>query len=226
MKQVTQAMKFAVLGLATVGLTSTVLAQAKTAGTQPAPGSATPATKAAVTTVLPSVRDFAMDVSDGILTVDGMVGKAHMNYHVHDGFLYFTIPGVGTAIVAQTRFMNAAPQKNAFHGSTLTFNANGHTVELSNANPLVGAKDAEAWVSVDPLYGANKRYPMMGFGSQKERPYAWPGSEVAKQVDPAAPPLPKALQPKPATASTYSVVVPASMLDAPAGKGGKSGKKN
>ncbi len=158
------------------------------------------------------VRAFATDVHSGILTVDGLVGKAQLNYHIHEQYMYFTIPGVGTAIVSQTRFMNSLPQKGAFHGNTLTFQANGHTVELSNDNPLVAGKSADAWVAIDPLYGAGIAFPMMGYGDSLSRPYAWPGSKTETTTSNAyasAPPLPKALRPKPEIASSYSVTVPA-----------------
>ena len=158
-------------------------------------------------------RAFSTAVHSGILTVDGMVGKAQLNYDINNQqYLYFTVPGVGTAIVSQTRFMNALPQKGAFHGNALTFDANGHTVELTSANTLVGGKASEAWVAIDPLYGAEIRFPRMGFGDSLARPYAWPGSKPEKSDVNAfvtAPPLPKALRPKPEITSSYSVTVPA-----------------
>jgi hypothetical protein len=184
---------------------------------KPVPSAATPAS-------MPPVHEFSTSIRNGILSVDGMVGKAGMNYDVHQGFLYFTIPGVGTAIVAQTRFMNAAPQKDAFHGNELSINVNGHMVELTNSGPLVtGSKTAEAWVAIDPLYGANIRFPEMGFGNTQQRPYVWPGSKtVQARVDPHAlvvpPPLPKSVLPKPEIASSYSVTVPGT--EAPAAKSG------
>jgi len=180
------------------------------------PSATTASIKPAVVTTKPvamvQVKDFSTDVRDGILTVDGMVGKAGLNYNIHQGFMYFTIPGVGTAIVAQNRFPNALPQKNAFHGNTLTFAANGHTVELTSANPLVSGKQ-EAWVNIDPLYGANIRFPQMGFGQSLSRPYVWPGSKTFKEKANAnalvtPPPLPPSVRPKPEIASSYTVVVP------------------
>ena len=169
---------------------------------------------------IPPVRAFAVSVRDGILTVDGMVGKAGMNYNIHSGFLYFTIPGVGTAIVAQTRFMNAAPQQDAFKGNELTIHMQGHTVELTNSGPLVaaGKGGSEAWVAFDPLYGANIRFPEMGFGDSTQRPYAWPGSKaLPKKADANAlvtpPPLPKSVQPKPEIASSYTVTIPPPVPD-------------
>jgi len=162
---------------------------------------------------IPPVHPFQIDVREGILTVDGMVGKAQLNYHVGQSFLYFTVPGVGTAIVAQNRFMNALPQKGAFHGNTLTVQVNGHTVELTSASPLASKSGSEAWVAIDPLYGAGKVFPEMGFGDTIQRPYAWPGAKPEKTDANAvvqAPPLPESLRAKPEVASSYSVTVPAS----------------
>jgi len=165
---------------------------------------------------LPPVRDYKMAVRDGILTVDGMVGKAQLNYDVNQAYLYFTVPGVGTAIVAQTHFMNSAPQKNAFHGNTLTINVNGHTVELSSNGPLVPGKTAEAWVAIDPLFGADITFPQMGFGNTQQRPFVWPGSRNSRTSSSAsatAPPLPLSVRPKPEVSSSYTVTVPAADAD-------------
>ena len=161
---------------------------------------------------VPEIHPYRTAVRDGILTVDGMVGKAQLNYNVDQHFLYFTVPGVGTAIVAQQRFMNALPQKDAFHGSVLTIQVNGHTVELTNSGPLVAGKTAEAWVAIDPLYGAGIPFPQMGFGDTIARPYVWPGAKSTKpeknSVTAIAPPLPVSVRPKPEIASSYTVTVP------------------
>jgi hypothetical protein len=147
-----------------------------------------------------------------------MVGKAQLNYDINQHFLYFTVPGVGTAIVAQTRFWNSLPQKDAFHGNTLTIQVNGHTVELTNSGPLLKEKSAEAWVAVDPLYGAGMAFPQMGYGDTIARPYVWPGSKAEKTDVNAvvkAPPLPNGVRPKPAIASSYTVTVPPTEVDQP-----------
>lgn len=167
-------------------------------------------------------HNFSTDIHGGILTVDGMVGKAQLSYTVHQEYLYFTIPGVGTAIVSQGKFLNALPQKDAFHGNSLTIQASGHTVELTNDGPLVGSKVAEAWVAIDPLYGATRRFPEMGFGDTIQRPYVWPGAKAEKpsasNAGVVAPLLPPGIRPKPEVSSSYSVTVPAS---APSVKQGK-----
>jgi hypothetical protein len=191
-------------------LSTSAFAQAKSfaAGNSTGP---TSSAKAAPSN--PGVHDFATNVRDGILTVDGMVGKAGMNYDIRNGFLYFTIPGAGTAIVAQEHFMNSAPQENAFKGNVLTISVQGHTVELTSNAPLVAGKISEAWVAFDPFYGANITFPQMGFGDTLQRPYGWPGSKaIARKADVNAlvtpPPMPKSVQPKPEIASSYTVSIP------------------
>ena len=194
-----------------VSLTCAAHGQAKSfAGTGTAANTSKPS---ASTPANAPIHDFSTSIRDGILTVDGMVGKAGMNYDIHNGFLYFTIPGAGTAIVAQEHFTNSAPQQNAFKGNVLTINVQGHTVELTSNSPLVAGKISEAWVAFDPLYGANITFPQMGFGDTLARPYGWPGSKaVAHKADAHAlvtpPPLPKSVQPKPEIASSYTVTVP------------------
>ena len=202
--------RLAALPLLGVALASgTLHAQSKNFASNGTPGGNTaPATNSS----FPPVKDFSTDVRGGILTVDRMVALAGLNYNIHNGFLYFTVPGVGTAIVAQERFMNAAPQKNAFHDNMLTINANGHTVELTSSGPLVPGKTAEAWVAIDPLFGAGK-WPEMGFGNKTQRPYVSPGSKADDSKKDAhllvtPPPLPKNVQPKPEIASSYTVSVP------------------
>ena len=201
--------------LACTLLSTAALAQAKgfvAAGDTVSPGKVAPANA--------QIHDFSTSIRDGILTVDGMVGKAGLNYDIHNGFLYFTIPGAGTAIVAQQHFPNAAPQQNAFKGNVLTISVEGHTVELTNNGPLVLGKVSEAWVAFDPLYGANITFPEMGFGSTLSRPYGWPGSKaIVKKTDINAritpPPMPKSVQPKPEITSSYTVTVPGTELKQP-----------
>ena len=79
---------------------------------------------------------------------------------------------------------------------------------------MVSGKGAEAWVAIDPLYGATRRFPEMGFGDSLQRPYVWPGSKASSAKDgdttesAVAPALPNSLRPKMETASSYSVSVP------------------
>ncbi len=203
-------------GVAALGLFCSFSAlQAQTHPLMAAAASNTKTAGSTSSTTIAPVRPFALDIRDGVLTVDGFVGKAGLNYSVHEGFLYFTVPGVGTAIVAQSKFINAAPQKNAFHGNVLTLQVNGHTVELTSANAMSPNKGAEAWVAVDPLYGATRRFPEMGFGDSLQRPYVWPGSKASAPKDGeanaavVAPALPRSVRPKMEAASSYSVSVPA-----------------
>jgi hypothetical protein len=210
----TKLFALATISLSMASFTASSSAQGNSLMSSGAPsgGSSTAGKPAPVTPAsIPPVHPYSTTVRNAVLTVDGMVGKAQMNYDVKQCFMYFTVPGVGTAIVAQTRFMNALPQKGAFHGDVLTINVNGHAVELTNSGPLVGAKVADAWVAIDPLYGANL-FPEMGFGNTIQRPYVWPGSKAEKtsaNAVVAAPPLPANLRPKPEISSSYTVTVPA-----------------
>ena len=47
-------------------------------------------------------------VRDGVYTVDGMVAKLQLNYDVNGvNFLYFFVPGVGTAVVSASADQDA-----------------------------------------------------------------------------------------------------------------------
>ncbi|QHN02295.1 hypothetical protein FTO74_02085 [Granulicella sp. WH15] len=166
-------------------------------------------------------QTLSVEIRDGMLTVDGLVVKAGVNYDVESvPFLYFFLPGIGTAVVAREHIPNSTPQKNAFHGSTLTIHAFGHEVELSNANPLLSGKnksDDTAWVSLDNDYTRVARTPMMGYGLAPRAPYQWPGAKIlAAAPDHShsnAPPLPASA--KPTMESNYSVTVPGTTADNP-----------
>ena len=162
---------------------------------------------------------MSMKVRSGVMTVDGLVTKVGLNYDLNSvGFIYFYVPGVGTAIVSQGTFPNAMPL-GTFDGSTLTVNTDGHQIELTSKEPLVAGKRAvPAYVFVDKEFRAGERFPMMGFGSVRTAPYQWPGSKaepstrVAYQVAPP-PPLPRSVIPRLETeGSSYSVTVPAASI--------------
>jgi hypothetical protein len=147
---------------------------------------------------------FSASVHDGVLTVDGLVAKVHLNYSIKDqGYLYFFLPGSGTAIVSLSKMSGAVREKAAIHGSTLTVLAGSHTFQLSCAGKLLdGEGKATVYVRFDPETALLDRNPMMGFGNDLQAPYKWPvsraepksGLNEAHFVPP--PPVPVNLLPK------------------------------
>lgn len=158
-------------------------------------------------------------VRDGVLTVDGMVAKVELNYDIERiGYMYFFVPGVGTAVVSMSPIADAEKVQNAFDGSTLAFSAGGHAFELSSeGNLLSKRKDkskADVYVRLDRSTVAVSRSPQMGFGDTTQSPYVWPLSarepkskeKVAYVVPP--PPMPASVLPR--TVDTASTATPSS----------------
>src|ERR1700743_3211210 len=84
-------------------------------------------------------KTVAVSISRGILTVDGLTGKAALNYEIKDlKYLYFYVPGIGTTVVSNDPFPGAVEQKHAFDNKTLTITVNEHVVQLSSENRLLG----------------------------------------------------------------------------------------
>ena len=137
-------------------------------------------------------------VERGTLTVDGLTGKAALNYDIADlHFLYMYVPGSGTVVVARSKFAGAKEQTNAFHDNGLTVNASGHIVELYSERTLISKKPESAWVRVDTSYNPSSRNPIFGYGDTDGSPYSWP---AALQVNAEtgvmnAPPLPRSVLP-------------------------------
>jgi hypothetical protein len=155
---------------------------------------------------------ISAQVHDGVLVIDGMVAKVQLNYEVqHTGYMYFFVPGMGTAVVSLAPLADAVKVKDAFDGSKLTFAAGGHAFELTSKGNLL-TKDrskTDVYVRLDRSTVAVGRYPMMGFGNTTEPPYAWPLSGPAmKDRDAhfvAPPPLPPSVLPRTATATAAPV---------------------
>jgi hypothetical protein len=158
-------------------------------------------------------RLISAQVHDGVLTIDGMVAKVELNYDIQkSGYMYFFVPGMGTAVVSLAPISDAVKVKNAFEGSKLTFTAGGHTFELnSKGNLLTRDKSkTDVYVRLDRSTIAVGRYPRMGFGNTTEPPYVWPLSEAQpKDRDAhfvAPPPMPASALPRTeATASNVSL---------------------
>lgn len=149
----------------------------------------------------PNDKRISTEVKDGVLVVDGLVAKVHLNYRIHHAdYLYFFVPGVGTAVVARTAMPGAVKVDDAFHGSGLSFAVAGHSFDLTNSHALLGSGKAAAYVRLDTSAVALDRYPMMGFGSTGAAPYAWPLARAeapdtsARLVEP--PPLPRSILPR------------------------------
>ncbi len=151
-------------------------------------------------------------VRDGVLTIDGMVAKVQLNYDIEQtGYMYFFVPGVGTAVVSMAPLAGGARVADGFDGEKLAFAVGGHSVELSSDGQMLpGRKShakADVYVRLDRSTVALSRYPRMGYGDTTASPYVWPLSnpELANKekveyvVTP--PPVPKNLLPQTASIS-------------------------
>jgi hypothetical protein len=141
----------------------------------------------------------SVSISRGILTVDGLTGKAALNYEIKDlKYLYFYVPGIGTTIVSNDPFPGAVEQKRAFDDKTLTVTVGEHVVQLSSDKRMLGKAPSSAFVRVDKSFSVPTKFPVMGYGPIRVVPYAWPGSRMNEELKGAvveAPPLPADLRP-------------------------------
>jgi hypothetical protein len=144
---------------------------------------------------------ITVSISRGTLTVDGMTGKAALNYEIKDlKYVYFYVPGVGTTVVSNSPFPGAVEQKKAFDDKTLTVTLGDHVVQLSSDARILGKTAESAFVLVDKNFIVPTKFPVMGYGSLRVPPYAWPGSKENQQLQGSAveaPPLPVDLRPDP-----------------------------
>jgi hypothetical protein len=141
---------------------------------------------------------ISVSVQRGILTVDGMAGKAGLNYEIKDlKFIYIYAPWVGIAIVSHSPFPGSVEQKNAFDDKTLTVTVDTHKLQLYSDKRLLGKKPESAFVAVDRSFRLPAQFPVIGYGETLKPPYAWPGSrENAALKGPITPPpLPPSLRP-------------------------------
>jgi len=146
-------------------------------------------------------KKIPVSVARGTMTVDGMTGKAALNYDIADlKFIYLYAPGIGVAIVSNEPFHGAVEQKKAFNLKTLTVTIGEHTLQLASEKPLLGKKPESAYVMVDRSFTLPSKFPVMGYGTVRKAPYQWPGSKQnGKDADIAdyAPPPPADLLPTP-----------------------------
>jgi hypothetical protein len=193
--------------LALVAALSTVAASQAHAQAKAVPVSSTTSQMATTPDHLISAR-----VRDGVLTIDGMVAKVQLNYDIQNtGYMYFFVPGVGTAVVSMAPMADGVKVPDAFDGEKLAFTVDGHSVELSNDGSSLLEKrksKADVYVRLDRSTVAISRYPRMGYGDTTAAPYVWPLSDpqpankekVAYVVTP--PPVPKSMLPQSASSGT------------------------
>lgn len=139
-------------------------------------------------------KKVPVTIVEGTLTVDGWTGKARLNYDIADlKYMYIFAPGIGVTVISNAPFDGATEQKNAFDGKTLTVSVAEHTLQIASEKKLLNEKHpSSAYVRVDREYAMNSRFPVMGYGTLRKPPYAWP---EAKWVATKAPELPKEVRP-------------------------------
>ncbi len=138
-------------------------------------------------------------ISRGTFTVDGMIGKAELNYKIADfKFMYLYAPGIGTLVVSNEPFPGATLQKNAFNEKTLTIATGEHHLQVASDNNFLGKKPLPAYVLLDRNFLLPSPYPVVGYGVVTKAPYVWPGSHENADLKGAfvkPPPIPVNLQP-------------------------------
>jgi hypothetical protein len=145
-------------------------------------------------------KTTAMTISRGTFTVDGVIGKAALNYDVPDlKYLYLYVPGIGVAVVSNAPFAGAKEEKNAFNDKSLLVTVGEHVLEIASDKPLLGKKkkSSSAFLLLDRDFTLPSKYPVVGYGQHWARPYGWPGSKanVALKGPVQPPPLPVNLRP-------------------------------
>ena len=140
-----------------------------------------------------------VSIARGTFTVDGMIGKAELNYQISDlKFIYMYAPGIGTMVVSKDPFPGAKEQKNAFDDKTLTVTVGEHKLQLASDKRMLSKKQESAYVLVDRDFKAPSRYPVVGYGTTSKAPYVWPGGRPNDALAGAfvqPPPLPVSLMP-------------------------------
>jgi hypothetical protein len=143
-------------------------------------------------------KTVSVELAKGTLTVDGMIGKAALNYEIKDfRYIYMYAPWIGTVVVSNQQFPGSKEQRNAFDQHTLTVTVEDHQFQLFSEKLLLGKKPASAYVLVDRDFKLPTKNPVMGYGATLKAPYSWPGAKASAEskayVKP--PPLPVNLRP-------------------------------
>lgn len=138
-----------------------------------------------------------VSIARGTLTVDGMTGKTALNYDIADlKYIYLYAPGIGVAVVSNAPFPGATEQKSAFSNNTLTVTIEDHTLQLASEKRLLSKKVEPAYVLVDRGFKLPSIFPVIGYGTVRKAPYAWPGAKPnVRLADDEAPPPPADLMP-------------------------------
>jgi hypothetical protein len=138
-----------------------------------------------------------VSISRGTLTVDGMTGKAALNYDIADlKFIYIFAPGIGIAVVSNEPFQGGTEQKKAFNDKTLTVNVGPHTLQIASDKRLLGKSAESAYVMLDRQFVLPSKFPVVGYGTTTKAPYVWPGAKANEQLaGTVAPPPPSDLLP-------------------------------
>ncbi len=138
----------------------------------------------------------ALSIVHGTLTVDGLTGKAGLNYEISDlKYIYLYVPWIGMTIVSNGQFPGAVEEKEAFKENTLTVKSGDHELELYSEKRLLGKKPESAYVLLDRNFNLQTKFPIMGYGDLRQAPYAFPGSKIDVAKGSSAPPLPANLRP-------------------------------
>lgn len=142
-------------------------------------------------------KTVAMNITGGTFTIDGMPGRAALNYDIADlKYIYLYVPWIGTIIVSNVPFPGATEQPNAFNDRTLTVTVQDHKLEIDSDSRLLGKMPSSAYVLVDRDFQLPTKRPVVGYGATLKAPYDWPGAKqtvVAEGKTP--PPMPANLRP-------------------------------
>jgi hypothetical protein len=146
-------------------------------------------------------QTIPVSIARGTFTVDGMIGKAELNYNIADlKYIYMYAPGIGTLVVSNHPFPGAKEEKNGFSDKTLTVTTEDHKLQLASDDRLLvkSKKPESAYVLVDRDFRLPTPYPVVGYGGLLKAPYVWPGSKEnapLKGAFVAPPPIPVDLRP-------------------------------
>jgi hypothetical protein len=169
-------------------------------------------------------KTIKLAITRGTLTVDGMIGKAALNYDINDfKYVYLYAPWIGTVVVSNVMFPGAKSEANAFDKNTLTVTVDEHTMQLYSDKMLLGKKPEPAFVLVDREFKLPSKTPVVGYGETLRRPYNWPGAKTNPDSKAAlnAPPVPASLRPTqmlppcPKGQMRASVLLPGASTEAP-----------